>query len=62
LEDLTFTGVILHAFKGKLESPHPPLSLNSRENSYYKGKGLGKGIPAHVGHASIFVGAMDARW
>jgi hypothetical protein len=23
---------------------------------------LGKGIPDHMGHASISIGAMDARW
>jgi hypothetical protein len=61
LDDLNFTGVIPHAFKGKLGSPHPPLSLDLKE-SYYKGKGLGRGIPTNVGHASIFVGDMDAHW
>ena len=30
LENLTITGVIPSAFKGKLESPHPPLSKNKR--------------------------------
>jgi hypothetical protein len=56
LEYLTFIGVIPHAFKGKLESPHPPLSRNQEKIIFYKGKGLGKGIPTHVGHASISSG------
>jgi hypothetical protein len=46
------------------ENWNPPihLSLEIKRKLFYKGKGLGKGIPAHVGHASISFGAMDAHW
>jgi len=43
---------------------NPPihLSLNKRESNIIKGKCLGKGISYHMGHESIFVKAMGARW
>jgi hypothetical protein len=34
LENLTITGVIPSAFKGELESPHPPLSKQKRIKFY----------------------------
>jgi hypothetical protein len=41
LENLTITGVIPSAFKGKLESPHPPLSKHKRIK-FQKVKAWGK--------------------
>jgi hypothetical protein len=55
LENLTIIGVIPSAFKGRLESPHPPFTKHKRIK-FKKIKCLGKGIPYHMGHASIFAG------
>jgi hypothetical protein len=58
---MTIIGVIPHALKENW-NPLIHLSLEINRKLFHKGKGLGKGILTHVGHASIFIEAMDARW
>jgi hypothetical protein len=61
LSYLTITEVIINAFKEKW-NPFIHLSLEIKRKLFYKGKGLGKGIPIHVVHESIYVGAMETHY